>query len=365
VFTSEAKERHAAAQRRVLDHFGNGEEAIGVDAWMDAQEQGTAEEEAEDRASEEADDLEGGFEFDFVEKDVSGKGGEEGPVSPPATPVEGAPPTMRKPAVYAQTELGGITNSRPASHQEPHPAAKQKTQDPKAQVPDASFTGTTTSAGGGLAGYFTGTLPRKWTLTGLIAGSPPSPVPAPPQISPTSEEAWAGPAEGSLGSAMEALSSSLPRLPHPPASSSHGSHTNSTRGGKGGLDAHLRHTTPFGATPYVPPSGAPGFDGDRQWDKGGFADAWDSEQAQEKNGKVVKGKGVNLIGRNEMTAGVLTRGLTCSVCSAPPSRPRHCALTWAVDTEHLAASCSTLGFVAAPVFDGPTRNIPAHVVYLL
>ena len=312
-FTSEAKERHAAAQRRVLDHFGNGEQVIGVDAWMDAQERGTAEEEAEDRASEEGDDPEEGFEFKFVEKDVSGEGGEEGPVSPPATPVEASLPTMHKPPVYAPTKPGEITNSWPASNRHHHLDQKLKVQHTKTHASDAAPTGTTTNAAGGLTGYFTHTLPRKWTLTGLITGSPPVPVPAPPQISPTSEETWTGPAEGSLGSAMEALSSSIPPRPH--ASASHGSTANNVRGGKGGppLDAYLTHTTPFGSTPYFPPSGAPGFEGDHKWDKGGFAEDWDREQAQLKYGKVVKGKSVSLFGRNETTAGVLTSGLACSV----------------------------------------------------
>lgn len=325
-FTNEARERHAAAQRRVLGHFETGEQAIGVDAWMDAQERGTAEEEAEDRASEEAGDPEEGFEFNFVQKDVSreeGEGGEEGPISPPATPIEGSPPVMHRPPAYAQTNHGHSKKSRPPSHvpnQHPHSDPTLQVQQTKPQAHDALLPmGTTTSAGGGIAGYFTNSLPRKWTLTGMI-GSPPLPVPAPPQISPTSEERWAGPAEGSLGSAMEALSSSMPPRPtHLHAGPSHGSNTNSVRGGgKGGrppLDAYLTHTTPFGSTPYIPPSGAPGFEGDRHWDKGGFAEDWDKEQAQGNNGKVVKGKGVNLYGRNEMTMGVVTMGLACSVCN--------------------------------------------------
>jgi len=313
VFTNEAKERHAAAQRRVLDHFENAEQAIDVDAWMDAQERGTAEEEAEDRTSEEADEPQGGFEFDFVQKDVSGEGGEEGPISPPATPIEGSPPVMHRPPAYAQAKHGDTKRPRLASHV----ANQQHHSD---QTPDAPPTGAT-SAAGGLSGYFTNTLPRKWTLTGLIAGSPPMPVPAPPQISPTFEERWTGPAEGSLGSAMEALSSSIPPRPaqlHAGTSrdSSASSSIRRGRGGRGGppLDVYLTHTTPFGSTPYIPPSGAPGFEGDRQWDKGGFAEDWDKEQVQKKDGKVVKGKGVNLLGRNEMTAGVITMGLACSVC---------------------------------------------------
>ena len=315
-FTNQAKERHAAAQRRVLDHFENGEPAIGVDAWMDAQEQGTAQEEAEDRASEEADNPEEGFEFDFVQRDVSGEGGEEGPISPPATPIEGSPPAMHRPPAYAQMKHGGTKKLRPAPNQE-HPSdLTPKVQHTKSQIPDAPPTGTATNAAGSLSGYFTNTLPRKWTLTGLIAGSPPLPVPAPPQISSAFEGKWAGSAEGSLGSATEALSSSIPPRPtHPHVGPSHGSGASSIRGGKGAppLDAYLTHTTPFGSTPYIPPSGAPGFEGDRQWDKGGFADDWDKGQAQEKNEKVVKGKGVNLFGRNETTAGVVTMGLACSV----------------------------------------------------
>lgn len=282
---------------------------------MDAQERGTAEEEAEDRASEEGDDPKEGFEFDFVEKDVSGEGGEEGPISPPATPIEGSPPAMHKPPAYAPTKPGGITHSRPAPNRRQLADQKLKVQHMKTQANDAPPTGTTTNAASGLAGYFTNTLPRKWTLTGLITGDPHFPVPAPPQISPTSEETWAGPAEGSLGSAMEALSSSIPPRPH--AGSSHGSTAKNVRGGKGGppLDAYLTHTTPFGSTPYIPPSGAPGFEGDHKWDKGGYAEDWDKEQAQQRHEKVVKGKGVHLVKRNEMTAGVLTAGLARSVCA--------------------------------------------------
>ena len=312
----------------MLGHFETGEQAIGVDAWMDAQERGTAEEEAEDRALEEAGDPEEGFEFDFVQKDVGGEegeGGEEGPISPPATPIEGSPPVMHRPPAYAQTNHGHGKKSPPASHvpnqHHHHLDPTLQVQQTKTQTPDAlPPMGTTTSPGGGITGYFTNSLPRKWTLTGMITGSPPLAVPAPPQISPTSEERWAGPAEVSLGSAMEALSSSMPPRPtHTHASPPHGSSASSIRGGgKGGrppLDVYLTHTTPFGSTLYIPPSGAPGFEGDHHWDRGGFAEDWDKEQAQENNGKVVKGKGVNLFGRNEMTTGVITMGLACSVCN--------------------------------------------------
>jgi hypothetical protein len=196
---------------------------------------------------------------------------------------------MRRQSRRYQTVSDGASRSESAS------SFRRDTKDPGDEnpAPDAPPT-VTTSAGGGLSGYFTNTLPRKWTLTGLIAGSPPLPVPAPPQISSMFEERWAGPAEGSLGSAMEALSSSIPPRPtQQHAGPSHGSSANSIRGGKGGrppLDVYLTHTTPFGSTPYIPPSGAPGFEGDRRWDKGGFAEDWDKEQAQEKEWEGCEGQ---------------------------------------------------------------------------
>ncbi|KAG1728548.1 TLD-domain-containing protein [Suillus lakei] len=66
--------------------------------------------------------------------------------------------------------------------------------------------------------------------------------------------------------------------------------------------------TPFGAQPYIPPSGAPGFAGDRTWDKG-FSDALQDEEMSEVKGVLGKGKkmqGLNLVGRREGTAVVLS-----------------------------------------------------------
>ncbi|KAI0776556.1 TLD-domain-containing protein [Trametes elegans] len=62
-----------------------------------------------------------------------------------------------------------------------------------------------------------------------------------------------------------------------------------------GLDAAITHGTPFASHPFVPPSGAPGFTGDRQWDKG-----FEFDKTQ------VERKSVRLTGRKEMTVPVLT-----------------------------------------------------------
>ncbi|KAI0365830.1 TLD-domain-containing protein [Pilatotrama ljubarskyi] len=61
------------------------------------------------------------------------------------------------------------------------------------------------------------------------------------------------------------------------------------------LDTAITHGTPFSSHIFVPPSGAPGFTGDRQWDKG-----FEYDKTQ------VERKSVRLTGRKEMTVPVLT-----------------------------------------------------------
>ncbi|KAI0655799.1 TLD-domain-containing protein [Cubamyces menziesii] len=62
-----------------------------------------------------------------------------------------------------------------------------------------------------------------------------------------------------------------------------------------GLDAAITHGTPFASHTFVPPSGAPGFTGDRQWDKG-----FEYDKTQ------VERKSVRLVGRKDMTTPILT-----------------------------------------------------------
>lgn len=86
---------------------------------------------------------------------------------------------------------------------------------------------------------------------------------------------------------------------------------------------HIAHSTsgitrgtPFASQPYIPPSGAPGFAGDRTWDKG-FSDTLEDEEMFEVNGVLSKskkggkkvGKGVKLVGRREGTVGVLSEDI--------------------------------------------------------
>ncbi len=61
------------------------------------------------------------------------------------------------------------------------------------------------------------------------------------------------------------------------------------------LDAAITHGTPFASHPYVAPSGAPGFAGDRQWNK-----SFEFDKTQ------VERKSVKLTGRKEVTVPVLT-----------------------------------------------------------
>ncbi|EPS94803.1 hypothetical protein FOMPIDRAFT_1133631 [Fomitopsis schrenkii] len=65
----------------------------------------------------------------------------------------------------------------------------------------------------------------------------------------------------------------------------------------GSLDTAITHGTPFAAAPFVPATGAPGFAGDRRWDKG-FSDDFEKTRVDKKS--------VRLVGRKEMTAPVLT-----------------------------------------------------------
>lgn len=62
----------------------------------------------------------------------------------------------------------------------------------------------------------------------------------------------------------------------------------------------LTHGTPFASHTYVPPTGAPGFEGDRAWNKSHFE--FDS-------GSEVSRKGVILKGRKDVTSVILTPSL--------------------------------------------------------
>ncbi|KIK92085.1 hypothetical protein PAXRUDRAFT_595630 [Paxillus rubicundulus Ve08.2h10] len=82
--------------------------------------------------------------------------------------------------------------------------------------------------------------------------------------------------------------------------------------------AGITHGSPFASTPYIPPTGAPGFAGDRTWDRG-FSEALIQDEElgmvdpvglgptveMKAKGRSTTRKGVTLLGRGEGTVGVL------------------------------------------------------------
>jgi hypothetical protein len=72
----------------------------------------------------------------------------------------------------------------------------------------------------------------------------------------------------------------------------------------GPVRAEITHGSPFATSPFVPASGAPGFDGDRMWNKG-FDDS-DGSGTTER-------RGVQLLGRKESTRVVLGTSLANTV----------------------------------------------------
>ena len=80
----------------------------------------------------------------------------------------------------------------------------------------------------------------------------------------------------------------------------------------------LTHGSPFASQMYMPPTGAPGFEGDRDWNKSHFE--FDPETR-------VPLKSVVLKGRKEVTSTVLTSFLadsvSCSPSSSEASEPYH------------------------------------------
>lgn len=71
----------------------------------------------------------------------------------------------------------------------------------------------------------------------------------------------------------------------------------------------LTHGTPFASHPYSPPTGAPGFEGDRTWNRSHF---------EFDPGSKVSRKSVTLKGRKDMTSIVLTPSLADLVSWSPP-----------------------------------------------
>ncbi|KAH9985252.1 TLD-domain-containing protein [Russula vinacea] len=89
--------------------------------------------------------------------------------------------------------------------------------------------------------------------------------------------------------------------------------------------ADITHGSPFASSPFVPASGAPGFDGDRAWNKGFDTDDANSPER----------RGVQLVGRKESTRVVLETSLANAVPSLTPTPrarlPRSWTLLFSID----------------------------------
>ncbi|KAF8121126.1 TLD-domain-containing protein [Boletus edulis] len=101
----------------------------------------------------------------------------------------------------------------------------------------------------------------------------------------------------------------------------------------------LTHGSPFASTPYIPPTGAPGFAGDRAWDRG-FSEALMQEEKRGPGAETtahtrhVKGKGVTLVGRRQGTVDVLTEAMADLIRPHLPALiklPRHWTLLYSLD----------------------------------
>jgi hypothetical protein len=77
---------------------------------------------------------------------------------------------------------------------------------------------------------------------------------------------------------------------------------------------NITHGSPFASTPFTPASGAPGFDGDRAWNKG--------FDAEGKSLDAIERRGIQLVGRKESTRAVLRTALANTLRPHLPARAR-------------------------------------------
>ncbi|KAH0834279.1 TLD-domain-containing protein [Lanmaoa asiatica] len=181
------------------------------------------------------------------------------------------------------------------------------------------------------------------------------PTSSPPSF-PSASASASHPAQASLSrissSLVSLLPSGRPRSAAPtivPSSSPYSAPNSISRFSSPFASTTLTHSSPFASTPYIPPTGAPGFAGDRAWDRG-FSEVLEQE---EKRGLVDpvglgigvgtemsahtrhgKGRGVTLVGRREGTARVLNEEIADLVRPHLPALtklPRHWTLLYSLD----------------------------------
>jgi hypothetical protein len=297
-FTEEAQKRHSQNASRIMGELAKDPSAGGdFLGWLEKLEVNQVEEI---------------FEEKLASKERAAKSNiDEGPYSPPATPTEGPPPTTRKPK---PSNVGTVVQGS----QEPSIAPQISGQ--HGQDTHDGYADRIAPVGPG--SYFSSSLPKSFTnflsnATPTVAGvSPPLHTGQPKQGVENIDNThaiFALPRNTSL--------SSLASLPHIASSATAQQSKNvlpqvaPTSLSRAIPDSFLTHNTPFSTNQYMPPSGAPGYKGDREWDTGGFAKEWDDEVEGQPatNPKANVPRVVKLIGRREMTVGVLTRGLGDSV----------------------------------------------------
>jgi hypothetical protein len=162
------------------------------------------------------------------------------------------------------------------------------------------------------------------------------PTSSPPRA-PSSMSASAHPAHATLSRISSSLVSLLPsgRPPRSTASSAPGT---TSRFHSPFASTGVTHGSPFASAPYIPPTGAPGFAGDRAWDRG-FSEVLAQEETRglvdpvglgiggetemTAHARRVKGRGVTLVGRREGTVRVLTEEMA-DLVRVPCPRGRSC-----------------------------------------
>jgi len=315
-FTKAAQQRHAKNAERILGEFARSEAAGGYFlGWLgDAEEKDGGADNAEARAME------------------------EGPPSPPATPIDGPPPSTRVPKQKrAPREAPGESGPNPRRRGDSSSHSRERND----HAPVGS--------GAGVSSYISPPLPRR--LTTLISNAgvatvqvsspthhPGSPgeseeefddphgilaMPASTSVSQLSSISPAAAHKLGLSTTLEESSAPLADLAR---SVTLPSSISSASGRPSRLipDAYLTHRTPFATVKYVPPSGAPGYSGEEGWDTGGFAADWEGEDGVVDGGDKKKKTEVRkkiprvmkLIERKPETVGVLTRGLSDVVRSS-------------------------------------------------
>jgi hypothetical protein len=295
-FTAAAQQRHLENSSRIMGEFAHMESSGGdFLGWLDTDPT----QESEETKQEKSGDDRGEW---LAERDKKLKT-EEGPHSPPATPNEGPPPSMRSPK---QKVHKGDHTERHDSDSGVHINVPERDKSQSRERKDVASTS-------GIGSYFPATLPRR--LTTLLSNPTPATATMSPTVRITGMERVEdhGDDENDIDPDARGVfalpgSSSLENL----------SSMNHSRIAKSIPDSFLTHHTPFATVRYIPPSGAPGYAGEGGWDTGGFAADWEGEEGflstdderRRKSTQQLRVKRVlKLIGRKEETAGVLTRAL--------------------------------------------------------